>query len=152
LDTTITSIDPAPRSDIRQAANQIILKYVEELEPAELGITENSLLFIDSSHICRGGGDVPFLFCKIIPRLPTGVLVHVHDIFLPYEYPGVFLNWMYTEQYLLYATLLNSARYETLFSTHYMSRKHADEMQATFGPIVGANQRFFGGSFWFRVK
>jgi len=152
LDTNITSIDPAPRSDIKEAADRLILKYVEDVQFDDLGISENCLLFIDSSHICRGHGDVPFLFCKVIPRLPAGSLVHVHDIFLPYEYPTVFLNRMYTEQYLLYATLMNSARYEILFATHYMSRKYPQAMQSTFGSIVGANNRFFGSSFWFRVK
>lgn len=153
LKATITSIDPAPRSEIGKEADRLILQHVEDTPLDQLTFSENSLLFIDSSHICRGHGDVPFLFCKIMPRLPSGTLVHVHDIFLPYEYPTIFLDRLYTEQYLLYAILVNSSRYEILFTTHYMARKHPKEMQATFGDaVVGVNNRFFGSSFWFRVK
>lgn len=151
LDTAILSIDPHPRTEVRNAASQLMLSRVEDLDFPEVGITERTLLFIDSSHICRGAGDIPHLFCKVIPRLPAGVLVHVHDIFLPYDYPIVYLKRMYTEQYLLYATLANSDRYEILLTAHYMSRNYPREMQAAFGSIVGTHNLFFGASFWFRV-
>lgn len=152
LNTAIICIDPNPRTDIRKAASKLFLEYVEDLDISEIEILENTLLFIDSSHICRGLGDIPYLFCKLIPRIPSGVLVHVHDIFLPYEYPIGYLNRLYTEQYLLYSLLLDSNRYEIVFTSHYMTRKYPQEMQATFGSIVGMHNRFFGASFWFRVK
>lgn len=152
LSTRITVIDPSPRTNVSKAADRVLSKFVEDLEISEIGISNNTLLFIDSSHVCRGRGDVPFLYCNLIPKLPSGVFVHVHDIFLPYDYPIVFLKKWYTEQYLLYPLLLQSERYELVFTTHYLSRKHAQEMQATFGPIVGADNRFFGASLWFRIK
>ena len=138
LNTKITVIDPSPRTDVTNSADRVLKKFVEDLDPSEISITDTTLLFIDSSHICRGRGDIPFLFCNIIPKLPSGVFVHVHDIYLPYDYPIVFLKRGYTEQYLLYSTLLQSNRYEIIFTTHYLSRKHPQNMQATFGPIVGA--------------
>jgi len=152
LRTTITAIDPSPRADVSGAADRVLLSCIEDVDVHEIGITQDDMLFIDSSHICRGRGDVPFLYCNIIPRLPSGTMVHVHDVFLPYDYPVVFLKRGYTEQYLLYSTLLHSDRYEIVFTAHYMSRTHPKDMQATFGPTVGVHNRFFGASLWFRVK
>jgi len=150
LGTTITVIDPSPRTDVSRAADRVLPRVVEEVDLSEVDITSDTLLFIDSSHICRGRGDVPFLYCSVIPKLPSGV--HVHDIYLPYDYPVVFLKRGYTEEYLLYSTLLQSNRYEVVFTTHYLSRTYPKDMQATFGPVVGSHNRFFGGCLWFRVK
>ena len=71
------------------------------------------ILFIDSSHTVRIGGDVVHLFCEVIPRLAPGVIVHVHDIYLPYEYPRAWveqLRWYWAEQYLLQALLAGNPR------------------------------------------
>ena len=70
------------------------------------------------------GGDGPFLFCQ------------------NYGY------WFYSEQYVLQALLTNSSKFSVLFSTHAISREHADEMQVTFGPRVGKDPLFFGASLW----
>ena len=71
-----------------------------------LGLEENDVLFIDSSHVARTGGDVTLLFLEVLPRLQPGVVVQVHDVFLPFEYPR---DWVmdslrfWNEQYLLQA-------------------------------------------------
>ena len=152
MNCTIQVIDPEPRTDIKNAADEVLLKYAEEVDISEMAITGHTLFFIDSSHITRGLGDVPHLYCKIIPNLPSGTLIHAHDIFLPYEYPITYLKRFYTEQYILHALLAHSTRYEIVFTTHYLTRKYPEEMQKTFGSIVGTHNRFFGGSFWFRIK
>ena len=148
----IQIIDPEPRTDIENDADKIMYKYVEDINISEMAITDHTLFFIDSSHIIRGLGDVPHLYCKIISNLPSDTLIHVHDIFLPYEYPITYLKRFYTEQYILHALLAHSTRYEIVFTTHYLTRKYPEEMQKTFGSIVGTHNRFFGGSFWFRIK
>jgi hypothetical protein len=94
------------------------------------------------------GGDVPFLYCRILPNLAAGVLVHIHDIFIPFDYPINYGYRFYTEQYILHALLANSPKFSVVFSTHAMSRKHSAEMQAVFGPRVGSDPLFFGASFW----
>ena len=152
LNCSIEVIDPKPRADIEHVADKIVLKNVEDIPFQEMNITQDTLLFIDSSHICRSTGDIPYLYCNILPVLPLGSLVHVHDIFLPYDYPLIYKKWLYNEQYILQGMLSYSQRYEILFSTHYLTRMYPGEMQATFGQIVGKDSRFYGASFWLRVK
>jgi len=152
INCSIGVIDPYPRTDIAHAANKVVKKYVEDVSFQEMNITKDTLLFIDSSHICRSSGDIPYLYCNILPALPSGVLLHVHDVFLPYDYPLIYKKWLYNEQYILQGMLSYSQRYEILFSTHYLTRMYPREMQATFGQIVGDNSLFYGASFWIVVK
>jgi hypothetical protein len=152
LTSRIHIIDPQPRRAIEAFADQVELTRVENSSLGSLQLSENTLLFIDSSHVSRRGGDLPFLFCKILPLLPAGVLVHVHDVFIPYDYPDAYVGRFYNEQYLLHCLLANSARFEVVFATHFMSREHPSEMQSVFGPEVGRDPLFMGASFWFRTR
>lgn len=152
LKCTITVVDPSPRTDVRAAVDTVIGAAVEDLDFPALGIHPDTLFFIDSSHICRPGGDLAHLYCTILPALPTGVVVQVHDVFLPYDYPPVYQQWLYGEQYLLRAILSHSRRYEVLFTTHHLTRSHPREMQDVFGRIVGTDERFYGASVWFVVR
>ena len=151
---TITVIDPYPRTDVKAAADRLELKPVEQTDLVAGPWERNDLLFIDSSHICRTRGDLPYLFCKVIPSLPAGVLVHVHDIFLPFDDPNLYDQWCHTEEYLLCCLLAHNPRYRIVMTTHWLSRLHAGEMNATFGPFAGtpaSAPHHFGCSFWFEV-
>jgi hypothetical protein len=145
-------IDPAPRTDVEQAADRVIYEPAEARKLDTLGLTNRSLLFIDSSHITRVRGDIPYLFCEILPKLPAGTLVHFHDIFIPYDYPTCYDQLCWTEQYVLHALLANNPRTNVLISTQYLSRHHTGQTQATFGPQVGADNLFYGGSFWIQIR
>jgi len=147
----ITVVDPEPRTDVSRAADRLILHRVEDALDDELEIDDKTLLFIDSSHIVRSRGDIPYLFNRIVPQAPAGVLVHVHDIFIPYDYPFRYQERLYTEQYVLHALLSHSKRYRVAFATHYMTRTHTAEMQDVFGPIVGSDDLYAGASFWFEI-
>jgi hypothetical protein len=81
-----------------------------------------------------------------------GVLVHVHDIFIPFDYPPAYQRRLYSEQYLLFALLAGGDRFRVEFATHYMVRQHGDAMRARFGPVVGVDPLHFGGSLWFSVN
>jgi hypothetical protein len=151
-EASLTVIDPAPRTDVEHAADSVILEHVEDTRLQQFGLTQRSLLFIDSSHITRARGDVPYLYCDVLPRLPQGMILHVHDIFIPYDYPTCYDHLCWTEQYVLQSLLAHSPRYKTLLATHYMSRNHAAEMQATFGPQVGADNLFYGASYWIQIQ
>jgi len=143
-------IDPEPRTDIADIADRTILRRVEDAA-SDIELAEDSIVFIDSSHVVRSGGDIPFLFCDLIPRLRGGTLVHVHDVFLPFDYPPSYKRRLYGEQYVLFALLVAGGRFRTEFATHYMVREHGEEMRACFGPDVGVDPLHFGASFWFSV-
>jgi hypothetical protein len=144
-------VDPQPRTDIEDIVDVVIKRFVEDIDLEALGVTTDTILFIDSSHICRAGGDIPLLFCKIIPSLPPGVLVHVHDIFLPFDYPFSYQKQLWNEQYVLQALLAHAPKFTVVFATHFMTRTNPKEMQEVFGPAVGVDKDTFGASFWFRT-
>lgn len=147
----ITVVDPEPRTEIKSIADEVIMQPVEKSGIAELEWSAGDLLFIDSSHVCRTRGDVPYLFCELIPRLPKGVVVHVHDIYLPFDYPNNLDPRCYTEQYVLQALLSHSPRYRTLIASHWLSRTHPDQMREVFGSDVARDVRLYGGCYWFEI-
>ena len=151
LPTQVVVVDPEPRTAVRHAADVHIRSRVEETDLSSIPLAEDVLLFIDSSHIVRARGDVQFLLGTVVPSLGVGSTVHVHDVYLPWDYSFKFQARLYTEQYLLQAMLAFSNRYKVLLSTHYMSRCFADEMRATFGAAVGSHDEHFGQSLWFEV-
>jgi SAM-dependent methyltransferase len=113
-------------------------------------LEENDILFIDSSHVSRLGGDVNFLFLEILPRLKPGVLVQVHGVFLPMEYPKQWLEQrrFWNEQYLLQAFLAFNDAWEVLLANNFLGNKFIDEMKETF-----PNSPWWGGaSFWMRRR
>ena len=110
----------------------------------------NDILFIDSSHVVACGSDVNYLVLEVLPRLQPGVLVHLHDIFLPAEFPQ---DWVknkllfWNEQYLVHAFLLFNLEFEIVFANAYMTQRHPAAMQAAFGPYWPG-----GGSLWLRRR
>ncbi|MBV9197026.1 MAG: hypothetical protein JO168_23065 [Solirubrobacterales bacterium] len=147
-DTELVIIDPEPRADISGVADTIFLDRFEDIDRTTLGLDGRTLLFVDSSHIVSAGGDVTDLFCRVIPELPPGVLIHFHDIFLPYDYPPAYVRRLYTEQYVLWALLARGSMFRVVFATHFMTRNHTAAMQQVFGSVVGVDELYFGGSFW----
>ncbi len=96
----ILAIDPAPRADIAGLPGVRVVPSTVQATPAQLfdGLTAGDALFIDSSHILMPGSDVDLLLNRVMPRLPSGVLVHIHDIFLPFDYPPAWGWRAYNEQ------------------------------------------------------
>ena len=101
---------PALQSLIEKKVQDVDLEFFSQLESGDI-------LFIDSSHTVKIGGDVNYLFLEVLPRLKAGVIVHVHDIFFPFEYRR---DWVleefrfWTEQYLLQAFLIFNSEFEVL--------------------------------------
>ena len=149
LDTELVVIDPEPRTDVTSAADEVRLVPVEAVDSRLLDLDSSSFLFIDSSHIVTTGTDIPHLFGAVIPELPPGTVVHVHDICLPYEYSRLFVERLYTEQYVLQALLAHTNRYEVVLAVHALGRKHPEELRSVFGERLGLDT--YGSSFWFRV-
>ncbi len=101
----------------------------------------------------KSGGDVNYLFLEILPKLNPGVIVHVHDIRLPYEVPKLFIidqARFFTEQYLLHAFLIGNKDFEILWGTCLMTYKFSEEVANVFRSSGGG--KYAGGSFWIRRK
>jgi hypothetical protein len=86
------------------------------------------VLFIDSTHVVKAGSDVSWLILQVLPRLAPGVIVHIHDIFWPFEYPAAWLrehrDW--TENYLVHAFLLGNSDWEILLFSSWLWQKHPE--------------------------
>lgn len=86
----IVAVDPEPRRglDMLRGSVVTIREPAQEL-PVErfLELEQNDVLFVDSSHTVKLGSEVNLIVLEVLPRLREGVVVHFHDVFLPYEYP-----------------------------------------------------------------
>jgi len=113
----------------------------------------NDILFIDSSHVLKIGSDVQYEYLEILPRLAPGVLVHLHDIFLPMEYPK---NWILTdhyfwnEQYLLQAFLIHNVAMKVLWAGSYMHLQYPAILEQTFSSYNRGKR--WPGSFWMQLQ
>jgi predicted O-methyltransferase YrrM len=124
----LSLMDPADRdrvSIIRQPVQDVEVATFQQLEPGDF-------LFIDSTHVVKAGSDVAWLFLHVLPLLPPGVIVHVHDLFWPFEYPEEWLrerrDW--TEAYLVHAFLSGNAQWEILFFSSWLWRCHPELVPA----------------------
>ncbi|MCP5368229.1 MAG: class I SAM-dependent methyltransferase [Hyphomicrobiales bacterium] len=134
LDTRITAIDPMPRADISALGVDTLRMVVQQAGAAPFhDLAPGDVLSIDSSHILMPGTDVDFLQNVILPTLPAGVLVHIHDTFLPDDYPAGW-GWRgYNEQQGV-AALLQGGGYDLLWSSRYAVTRLAGDLAA--GPIA----------------
>lgn len=144
---TLTTIDPyAPEYAAAQGVH-VIREPIELTDPHLLAtLGENDLLFIDSSHVARTGGDVNFLYLDVLPRLRSGVVVHIHDIYLPYEYPRIYSQrersrFFWNEQYLLQAFLALNPAFRVELASYLVFRDHAAEFAAAFPGFDPARHR-----------
>ncbi len=108
----------------------------------------NDILFLDTSHIVKTGGDVTFWLFNILPRLKSGVIIHIHDIFWPFEYTEEWIKQQkcYNEIYLIRAFLMNNADYQILFFNSFMEKKYSD--------LINVPQLYKGngGSLWLKKR
>lgn len=120
----LTSIDPSPRAEIDRIVDRAIQQRLQDV-PFDLfaELTINDILFFDGSRLAFHGTDVTYFFLELLPRIAPGVLVHIHDIFLPDEYPAHFDRLYYNEQYMLAAFLLYNDLWEPLVPLHFLHQK-----------------------------
>ncbi len=131
LATQHTAIDPAPRADCAKLAVDLHRAVLKDADRALFASLEaGDMLFIDSSHILMPGTDVDQLFNRILPALPKGVLVHIHDIFLPDDYPQSWAWRGYNEQ-LAVLPLISGGAYRPLFASRYATTRMTKEMAAS---------------------
>lgn len=154
--TEIISVDPDPEKWISGFNLNPIAKKLEDAPEEILSlIRENDLLFLDGTHRLLPNSDVMVFFLEILPRLPGGVIVQIHDVYLPYDYPPFMCDRLYSEQYVL-ATMLLSAqgKFQLLLPNYFISQDPAlSEMLSPLWHHPGlATAEHHGGSFWFQTR
>lgn len=155
LQTEIISIDPMPRAEIDSLADQIIRKPFEEIDLSILDqLNENDILFVDNSHRILPNSDAMVFFMEILPRLKKGVIVHIHDVYLPYDYPQFMCDRFYSEQYgLAFYLLANPSKYQTILPNYFIFKdKELSEVIAPIWAHENLKQvERHGGSFWLKI-
>ncbi len=122
LGAEIVSIDPLPRAEIDNIADKVIREPFENIDFNILNeLNENDMLFVDNSHRILPNSDSMVFYLEILPKLKKGVIVHIHDIYLPYDYPQFMCDRFYSEQYGLAMYLLaNPQKYETILPNYFI--------------------------------
>jgi len=156
LDTKIVSIDPDPRRDVENICDEVIRSPVEgvNLEIFDR-LGADDILFIDSSHRVLMNSDVTTMFLDVFPRLRSGVLIEIHDVMLPFDYPENWTERGYSEQYLLAAYLLaERSRFEVVLPNTFISSD--EQLKDILSPLWEReefkNVKTGGSSFWMKIR
>ncbi|WP_211234381.1 class I SAM-dependent methyltransferase [Algoriphagus terrigena] len=142
LNTLLIESDKSATTIIQQGVQSVSLEVFDQLEAGDI-------LFIDSTHVVKTGSDVNYIVFEILPRLRSGVLVHFHDIFYPFEYPKEWVlegrNW--NEAYFLKAFLMYNEGFEIKVFSDYLHRHHGEVFDGM--PLCFKNS---GGNIWLERK
>jgi cephalosporin hydroxylase len=134
--TEFISIEPYPPSYLQPPPNECSKFLSSELQEVPLtefeSLKQNDILFIDSSHVVNINSDVVYEYLEILPCLKSGVLIHIHDIFLPNEYPQDWLQesrFFWNEQYLLHAFLLFNREFEVIIPLNLLAQEYRENIE-----------------------
>ena len=151
---SIVCIEPFPRPFLRDLKRTTLLeKPVQEIDSAFFNdtLTDGDILFIDSTHTVKHGSDCLHLYLSILPQIKRNITVHVHDIYLPRPVPVRYLRDIqiyWTEQYLLYAYLLENDRAQVLYGSSYNFIHHKPRLDA----FMNGRHPSGGASLWFNHR
>lgn len=144
-------IEPFENPWLERSGAEVVRQRVERMDPALFeALGENDVLFIDSSHVTRPGGDVTAEILRIVPRLAPGVVAHFHDIFTPQDYPWHWLfveHRLWNEQYMLEALLTLNPHFEVMLGVCHAFTEAEADVRAACVPIGGQPP---GSSFYIR--
>jgi hypothetical protein len=153
--TRVWSVDPHPREDIDLICDRVFRLGLETLDPAVFDVlVSGDVLFFDGSHRSLQNSDVTVFFIDILPRLADGVIVGLHDIFWPMDYPGHWQERYYSEQYILGAYMAAYGKhFPLIFSSSYAWRELDAALRAALPASVTASlPRLSGGCLWFEKR
>jgi len=156
LPTRILSIDPEPRARVEEVCDR---RFISSLEEADLELFDHlwpgDVVFFDGGHRCFMNSDVTVFFLDVLPRLRPGVLVGIHAIYWPDDYPPNFAHAYWSEQYILAAFLLGAGDKVRIEMPSAIIHKHpalANIMRNGMKGIVpDANLFVYGGTLWFTM-
>ena len=127
-------IEPYEMPWLEKTPAAVVRKKIEEFDKSFFAeLDENDILFIDSSHVIRPQGDVLFEYLELLPALRKGVIVHVHDIFSPKDYPDQWIRKevkFWNEQYLLEAFLTSNPAWKIIGALNYLHHHHYQKLKA----------------------
>lgn len=146
--TNLTCIEPYPSQTLRNGfpgLSSLLISDVQDVDPAIFRTLEkDDILFIDSTHVAKIGSDVVYEYLELLPRLQPGVIVHIHDIFMPFEYPREWIlrdQFFWTEQYLLQAFLAFNTTFDVLWGGSFMSQNYKGLLEEVFPTWRGSYTR-----------
>lgn len=148
-----TFIEPFPKvlnSVLRESEKgniNLITKFLQDVDVKVFSTLEaNDILFIDSTHVSKVNSDVNYIFSEVLPALKPGVIIHVHDIFYPFEYPREWImqGRFWNEAYMLKAFLQYNKEFRILLFSDYLHQFHQEEL-SQYLPLCLRNR---GGSIW----
>jgi predicted O-methyltransferase YrrM len=150
----VEQIEPYPRKELLEALPDHWQLHEAILQRAPLetfeGLGDGDICFYDGSHVAKPGSDVVWFFAEVLPRLKPGVLIHLHDILWPHDYPDEWIferGQTWNEQYVLQGFLMYNDEFKPLLGTHPLFAHDYPQVNELFGsitPVVG------GSSFWMR--
>ncbi|SFE04929.1 class I SAM-dependent methyltransferase [Blastococcus tunisiensis] len=150
-DLRITCVEPYAdrlRSRLRPGDTDRLTLLEQPLQDVDMAslvaqLRPGDVFFIDSTHVVKAGSDVLWLLLRILPALPDGVIVHIHDVLWPFEYPDEWLregrDW--TEVYFVHAFLAYNSRFRIVLFGDWLATEHPDL-------VAPENQGVRGGSLW----
>jgi predicted O-methyltransferase YrrM len=148
-----TFVEPSPErlfELLDPEDDPIIVRDLVQDVPLELfsSLHENDILFVDSSHVAKIGSDVAHILFEVLPALRSGVLVHFHDVFWPFEYPKEWFlrGWAWNESYFLRSFLQYNTAFEIVYFNSYLGTHHRDSLREKL-PLCS---RHPGSSLWLR--
>ena len=148
--STLQCIDPFPRADLHHLNIDFREDIIQNFDPHQLSnfLKTGDILFIDSSHSVKTGNDVVFIYCILFPLLPKGLIVHIHDLYLPYGRPRQQLvkHRLYWYEDYFAQILVSQKKLKPILANHFLARsKHSDQLIKTPNGTGGA-------SIWFEVR
>lgn len=165
LDTKIICIEPYPFPWLIEMEKQGFIElHISDLQKTDLKLfnqlEKNDICFIDSSHVVKYNSDCLYYINNIFPILKKDVLIHIHDMFLPYEYPEIWYKEgrFWNEQYFIYAFLMNNNKFKIKFANTYASKfpKLLDIQKKSYEfkviKDINKSKAFGGGSLWLQVQ
>jgi hypothetical protein len=152
-----TCIEPYPRGFLQAGVLGISELRVEQVQDTPAAVFEQlgdgDLLFVDTSHTVKTGGDVAWIYGEVLPRLRSGVVVHIHDAFIPGDYPQewVLEGWGWNEIYLIQAFLAFNSGFEVLFGARWMLQHEPELIDKAF-PAYPQHRDRGGAALWLRRR
>jgi hypothetical protein len=148
IDLDLTEVDRIREDYLKHLPNnshffqEVNIETFEKLNPGDF-------LFVDSTHVVKTGSDVNYIIFEILPKLKSGVIIHFHDIFYPFEYPKdwVFMGRNWNEDYFLKAFLMYNKDFEIMLFSHYLHNQHKEVFNKM--PLCDKNH---GGNLWLMKK